>query len=42
MLEFWGRESQALRFPTEAEATTLAGGMELNASAKAYEVVYLP
>lgn len=38
----WGRSSQAVRFPSEAEARRVASGMQTNSAAKAYEVVPLP
>ena len=41
-LERWGRESQALRFPSEDEARSVVAQMQLNSAAKKYEVVRLP
>jgi hypothetical protein len=41
-LESWGRESQAMRFPSEEAAGLVAAGMQTNGTAKEYTVVRLP
>lgn len=41
-LEAWGRESQAVRFPSREAAQALAAKMQTNAAAKEYRVVTLP
>ena len=40
-LEFWGRESQAYRFPSEEHARRRAATMQTNPAAKEYTVVRL-
>ncbi|HEX6519709.1 MAG TPA: hypothetical protein VF070_06785, partial [Streptosporangiaceae bacterium] len=40
-LEFWGRETQAYRFPSEEHARRRAATMQTNAAAKEYTVVRL-
>ncbi len=40
-LEFWGRESQAYRFPSEEHARRRAATMQTNSAAKEYTVVRL-
>lgn len=39
--ERWGRESQALRFPSEGEARRVASGMQTSSAVKEYLVVRL-
>jgi hypothetical protein len=40
-LEFWGRESQAYRFPSEEHARRRAATMQTNSAAKEYSVARL-
>jgi len=41
-LERWGRQSQALAFPSESEAQLVASRMQINRDAKEYMVLRLP